>query len=133
MWMETAPAAELAQTAFPASPLAHSATGHLQDQPPGSEFVVFTGNRMAFNQVHLAVVTSIGSFYNEGPAPVPEEDSMLVDAAYTAGFFVTFIAVSTGYLLLYVPAGTWGAVKCVFAEEDWNTCWHAYMNRVFHN
>lgn len=66
------------------------------------------------------------------PNPVPEEDSVLINTFYTAGFYVTFLVVSTGYIIMYATAGTWGAVKCIFVDEDWNTCWHTYMNRVFH-
>ncbi len=132
MLMVTAAGAELAHTAFLASPLVHSTADFLQNKPPGTVLVGFPGTLVAANRVHAAVVNATLSFSDDEPVPVPEEDSVLVDTAYTVGFFLTFAVVATGYLVLYVPAGTWGAVKCTVAEEDWNSCWHAYMNRIFH-
>ncbi len=111
MLMVTAAGAELAPTVFLAHPLVQSTVDLLNDKPTVP--MSFPETRVASN-------------------PVPEEDSVLVDLAYTVGFFLTFAVVATGYLILYVPAATWGAVKCTVAEEDWSTCWHAYMNRVFH-
>lgn len=111
MLMGTAAGAELAPTVFLAHPLVQSTVDLLNDKP-----TVHTGF-----PVNMAASN-----------PVPEEDSVLVDTAYTTGFFLTFAVVATGYLILYVPAATWGAVKCTMVEDDWNTCWHAYMNRVFH-
>lgn len=81
------------------------------------------------------LIQSTAEQMNSSDESVPaqeEGDSLWVDVAYTVGFVVTYAVVAVGYSVLYALAGTWGAVKCTVAEEDWNTCWHGYMNRVFH-
>ncbi len=130
MLMVTAAGAELAQTVFLASPLVHSTVNLLQDKP--TVHAGFPEAIAAAYLVYAVVVNATPSHSKDEPGPAPVEDSVLVDTGYTVGFFLTFVVVSTGYLLLYVPAATWGAVKCTVAEEDWSTCWNAYMNRIFH-
>lgn len=106
-WMVTSAEAHQAQTASPETP-------------------AVKGN------VHWAVLEAIQNYPQGEDRKFPEKNTVFANAGNFGGFIITYSAVLAGYLVLYVPLGSYGAAKCVFDKEEWNDCWNGYMNRTFH-
>ena len=62
----------------------------------------------------------------------PEENDTPYLKSNPVSVVVVFGVMFAGYLALYVPVGSWGAIQCTVAAEGWNDCWNTYMNRTFH-
>lgn len=58
--------------------------------------------------------------------------NIFTEVGQIGGFMVTFSTVLAGYLVLYLPLGSYAGTMCMFDDEGWNDCWNDYMNRVFH-
>lgn len=94
--------------------------------------VDFYGNPVAGDNIHWAVLEAIQNYSRSGDSGLPEQNTIFADAGNIGGFIIAYSAVLAGYLILYVPLGSYGAAKCIFDDNGWNDCWNAYMNRLFH-
>jgi hypothetical protein len=89
-------------------------------------------NLVVGDNIHWAVLEAIQNYSRSGDPGFPEQNTIFTDAGNFGGFIIAYSAVLAGYLALYVPLGSYGAVRCVFDDDGWNNCWNAYMNRIFH-
>jgi len=131
-WAVAPAVAEPVQTASLVNPEDYSKTDNFQERPNNADPVDFQGNPAVGGNVHWAVLEATQNYAKGEDRKFPEKNPVLANAGNVGGFIITYSAVLAGYLVLYVPLGSYGAAKCVFDDEGWNDCWNAYMNRTFH-
>jgi hypothetical protein len=131
-WTVTSAEAHTVQMASLVNPDSFSETDRFQalrnDMIPAD----FHGNPVVGGSTHWAVREAIQNYSRSEDSRFPERNTIFADAGNFGGFIITYSAVLAGYLVLYVPLSSYGAVKCVFDDDGWNDCWNAYMNRIFH-
>ncbi len=92
----------------------------------------FQGNPAVGGHVHKAVLEAIQNYPQGEDQKFPEKNTVFTNIGNFGGFIITYSTVLAGFLVLYVPLGSYGAAKCVFDADGWNDCWNGYMNRTFH-
>ena len=122
--------AEPVQTAM--NPENYSKSNDFQERSDHEVPVDFPGIPVMGSNVHWAVLEATQNYPQVEDRKFPEKNTVLGNARNVGGFILTYSTVLAGYLVLYVPLGSYGAVKCVFDDEGWNDCWNGYMNRTFH-
>ncbi len=124
--------AEPVQTASLVNPETYSKPEDFRKMQSDTVPVSFREDLAEGGSVHKAVLEAVQNYPRRGNREFPEKNTVLGNVGNVGGFIITYSAVLAGYLVLYVPLGSYGAVKCIFDKEGWNDCWNGYMNKTFH-
>lgn len=124
--------AESVQTASLENPGNPITAENFQERPNNADLADFQGNPKMRSNIHWAVQKAIQDYPQNDKQKFPEKNTVLGNAGNFGGFIITYSALLVGYLVLYVPVGSYGAAKCVFDKEGWNDCWNGHMNKTFH-
>ncbi len=132
VWAVTPTVAEPVQTAFLINPENYSKAEDFHKMQSDTVSVESRENLAVGHNIQRAVPDEAQNYRRGEDRKFSEKNSVLGNVGNVGGFIITYSTVLVGYLVLYVPLGSYGAAKCVFDREGWNDCWNDYMNRTFH-
>ncbi len=131
VWAVTPAAAEPIQTASLMSPEDYSKAEDFHTMQSDTVSAEFREYPAGGSNTHRAVPDAAQNDRQGEDRKFSEKNSVLGNVGNVGGFIITYSTVLVGYLVLYVPLGSYGAAKCVFDREGWSDCWNTYMNRTF--